>query len=87
MNILRELYNGNIEEISRRIHPKNDTRTDKELLTYNELKSKLTPELDELFERLMDLIVDRYGFALEDKYIQGFKTGVLIGIECSKLEL
>jgi len=87
MNILRELYNGNIEEISRRIHPKNDTRTDKELLTYNELKSKLTPELDELFERLMDLIVDRYGLALEDKYIQGFKTGVLIGIECSKLEL
>jgi len=87
MNILRELYNGNIEEISRRIHPKNDTRTDKELLTYNELKSKLTPELDELFERLMDLIVDRYGLALEDKYIQGFKTGVLIGIECSKIEL
>jgi len=87
MNILRELYNGNIEEISRRIHPKNDTRTDKELLTYNELKGKLTPELDELFERLMDLIVDRYGLALEDKYIQGFKTGVLIGIECSKLEL
>lgn len=87
MNILKELYNGNIDEISRRIHPKNDPATDKELQTYKELKEKLTPENQELFEKFIDLITERYGVALENKYIQGFKTGILIGVECSKIEL
>lgn len=62
-------------------------KTDKELLTYEELKEKLPEQLSELFEKFVDLISDRYGKEMEDKYIQGFKTGLLIGIESNKIDL
>lgn len=87
MNILKELYYGNIAEISRRTQPIPNPKTDKELLTYEELKEKLPEQLNELFEKFVDLISDRYGKEMEDKYIQGFKTGLLIGIESNKIDL
>ena len=39
------------------------------------------------FERLMIMIDDNYAYELKDKYIQGVKTGILIGVESSQIEL
>lgn len=58
----------------------------KKLKLYEELKSKLETNLKELFLKYSDLYGERMDKALEDKYIQGFKIGLLIGIECNKIK-
>lgn len=83
MNVLHELYNGNITEVHRSL-PKHKFK--EELKLYEELKSKLETNLKELFLKYSDLYGERMDKALEDKYIQGFKIGLLIGIECNKIK-
>ena len=87
MNILKELYYGKISEIDRRIMPIPDPKTNKELLAYEELKNKLSNEDFELFTKFFDLYQTRIDKELEEKYIQGFKTGLQIGVESSKIKL
>ncbi len=87
MNILKELYYGKISEIDRRMRPIPDPKTNKELLAYEELKNKLSNEDFELFTKFFDLYQTRIDKELEEKYIQGFKTGLQIGVESSKIKL
>ena len=84
MNILKQLYYGNIAEIHRKLPNKNK---DLELKLYEELKDKLKEEQLKLFIKYIDIYGKRMDKALEDKYIQGFKTGLLIGMETKKLNL
>ena len=87
MNILKELYYGNINELDRKTRPMPNPLTDKELLTYQKLKDTLSKEDFELFSQYIDLFQKRVDKDLEEKYIQGFKTGLQIGIESSKIKL
>ena len=87
MNILKELYYGNVNECSSPRKPKTNPKIDKEFIIYEKLLEQLTEEQKQLFEEFIALCDDRQCKDLEDKYIQGFKTGLLIAIESSKLEL
>lgn len=84
MSILRELYYGNIAEISRktRFDIKKYKKAEK---LYDQLKNNLSPENFKLLTEYLELYDERLDKFAEDKYINGFKTGLLIGVECSKI--
>lgn len=85
MNILKELYYGNIAEISRTVKF-NTKKLNKEEKLYNKLKENLSPEDLKLFKEYLVLYDERLDKFAEEKYINGFKTGLLIGVECGKLK-
>ncbi len=85
MNILKELYYGNIAEISRTVKF-NTKKLNKEEKLYNKLKENLSPEDLKLFKEYLELYDERLDKFAEEKYINGFKTGLLIGVECSKIK-
>ena len=47
----------------------------------NELMELLPEKENPKFEKLLVMIDDNYAYELKDKYIQGVKTGILIGVE------
>ena len=85
MNILKELYYGNIAEISRTVKF-NTKKLNKEEKLYNKLKENLSPEDLKLFKEYLELYDERLDKFAEEKYINGFKTGLLIGVKCGKLK-
>lgn len=84
MNILQEIYNGNVAEIQRKMNNKNH---EEEFKIYNQLKLQLNPEQNELLYKYIELLAERTENTYQNKYIQRLKTGLLIGIEASKIEL
>jgi len=86
MNILQELYYGNINESERITKPNIEPSKNKELIAYDTLKSKLNEEQDKLFENFLELTLETQSEDLEDKYIQGFKTGLRVAIEAFNLK-
>ena len=60
---------------------------DKEYKLYNKLYETLTQEQKELFDAFIDLYTLNQCEFAENKYIRGFKTGLLLGIECTNLKL
>lgn len=86
MEILKELYYGNISECDRKISP-TPKLPDKEYLTYERIKELLPNKDKQLIDLFIDLLCERYDQQLENTYIQGFKTGLNIAIECNNLKL
>lgn len=50
---------------------------------YDELKNKLTPELLSLHEKVVDIIHTDHCKETDFYFAQGFKLGLLIGLECA----
>lgn len=84
-SILHRLYLGEVNEMER-IGEK-PPADDEESRLYEELRKELTGEQFAKLNAFINLYGSRYDGLLEDKYIQGFKTGLLMGIEASKLDL
>lgn len=87
MNILKELYYGNIAEIQRKPKAISKTRVKKEFAVYDKIKAKLSPDDFALLEKFLELYDERKDAELQETYIQGFKTGIQIGFESNKLKL
>jgi len=87
MNIIEELYLGNIDEVSRIPNNEYTELSTEELKLYNELKDKLPNNLIDLFQKYTDIIYAKITNETKARYIQGFKTGLLIAIECMNIEL
>lgn len=86
MNILKELYNGNIAE-GMRSHRHMSKAKEKEGTLYEKIKEALPVKDSNLIDEFIDAMFEVYDEEFEDKYIQGLKTGLLIGIEVCNLEL
>lgn len=84
MKILDKLYYGKINEYYQNSIKVKDN--EKLLETYNKLKLQLNPEQNELFDKYIEMQDNIIEKAYKQKYINGFKTGLLIGIETSKRE-
>lgn len=84
--IIKEIYNGNINEIEF-ADAYNQQNYDKEYKLYNKFYGTLTQEQKELFAAFLDLYTLNQCEFTENKYIRGFKTGLLLGIECANLKL
>lgn len=81
MNILENLYYGNLCEYDRKIPPQIRPLQDKIANLYEEIKEKLSKEDFTLFEKFLDSYDDLQEKSIIDKYVRGFKTGLLIGLE------
>ena len=81
-SIIKELYYGNLREYDKEIKCKNLSKKENEI--YSKLIESLSLEQKQLFDEYIK-IQDNYStkFA-EEKYINGFKTGLLICIETNK---
>ena len=86
-SIIHELFCGNVDEVSRRIEITDKKKYEQECKLYDLLKESITKEqskqLDEFIECLLDRMID----VEENRYVQGFKVGLLLGVECCNLEL
>lgn len=82
MNIFEELYYGNISEVDRR---KTIIKNKKEELLYDKLKEKLGNE-DNMLDEFIEILFDNESLKLKDSYIQGVKTGILLGISAGDIE-
>lgn len=49
---------------------------------YDELKEKLSPELLNLHQKLVDALEGNWSSELDFYFVEGFKLGLQIGIEC-----
>ena len=86
INILEELYLGNINELNRKKVTKDDINKYGDSDAFDKLKNTLSIEQ----YNLLDDYLDKLGMANSDiiinNYIQGFKTGLLIGIESADIK-
>jgi len=87
MKILEELFYGNIDETARNMSENFKKNNKKEVELINEIMELLPEKEKPKFEKLLVMIDDNYAYELKDKYIQGVKTGILIGVESSQIEL
>ena len=87
MKILEELFYGNVDESTRKMGEYLKNKRKKEFELSNEIMDLLPEKERPKFEKLLVMIDDNYAYELKDKYIQGVKTGILIGVESSQIEL
>lgn len=82
-SILHELYIGNLDELYAILDKKlMGSAKDEENKTYDKLYATLTEEQKQLLDTFLDLLSGRYADIEEYRYIKGFKTGLLIAVEC-----
>ena len=87
MNIIDELFYGNISGIEGKTSSEYKNACQKEYKFYENIKSTLKEKDLELVEELLKLASERVSIIEKDLYIKGFKTGLLIGIESTKIDL
>ena len=85
MKVLDELFYGNISGADLKTSAKHKKACEKELEVYHKLKATLNEEQDNLLEELLNLNSDSGAICEKDFFIYGFKVGLHIGIESSKL--
>lgn len=49
---------------------------------YDELKEKMSPELFSLHRKLVDALEENWCEEVDFHFVEGFKLGILIGMEC-----
>ena len=87
MDILKELYYGKVSEVERGRKNINVETEKKEEELYDKIKSKLPEEDKNLMDEFLEVQSENYCEEIIERYIQGVKTGIMIGIEASDIEL
>ena len=85
MNIIEELFYGNISAADMKKSKKYKKACEKELEVYHKLKATLNDEQNQLLENLLNLNSDSVAISEKDFFAYGFKIGLHIGTESSKL--
>lgn len=85
-NIINELYCGNIDELEKDFGF-DCTADEKEDQLYETLKTQLSEEQFDILCEFIEAYATRYDRIIEHKYVRGFKTGLLIGMECANFKL
>ena len=85
-SIIKELYCGNIDELEKDFD-KSCSADDKEGKLFDKLKEMINKEQFGIFCEFIELYTTRFDNIIERKYVRGFKTGLLIGMECANFKL
>ena len=85
MNIIKELFYGNISATDMRKSKKYKKACKKELEVYHKLKATLNKEQDNLLEELLEANSNSAEICEKNFFAYGFKVGLQIGIESNKL--
>ena len=86
MNIIDEIFYGNISGADCKATNEYKKSCAKELKLYEKIKEKLNKEDMKLVEELLKLYGESASISERNIYKYGFKTGLLIGIECSQFD-
>lgn len=84
MNIIEELFYGNISVADMKKSKKYKKTCEKELEVYHKLKATLNKEQDKL-EELLEANSNSAEICEKNFFAYGFKVGLQIGIESNKL--
>ena len=76
------IFNGARGHIESMPRPKPHKNGETVCAAHDELKEKLNPELFALHEKLFDALESDYNDEIDFYFVEGFKLGLLIGIEC-----
>jgi len=87
INMIEKLYLGFINEVNRTKFTKNDINKYGRNDAYDKLKATLSQEQFILLDTYLEKIAMESSDIVKQSYIQGFKTGLLIGIETTNIEL
>ena len=87
IDILEELYNGNIQEVFRQPSKKYIQFNNEEKIAYDNLTKSFNQKQNELLEIFIEKKQNTEELLVKNAYKQGFKTGLLIGIECNNIKL
>jgi len=68
-------------EVTETRSPKRQKLIDESYKLHNELEEKLNSEEKEMLERLLDINADEHTLYAEDKFIRGYRLGVLMTME------
>lgn len=85
MNIIEELFYGNISAADMKKSKKYKKACEKELEVYHKLKATLNKEQDKLLEELLEANSNSAEICKKKFFTYGFKVGIQIGIESNKL--
>ncbi len=86
LSIIEKIYNGYINETENVSAGKENELSEKEFGLYLKLIESLSAEQAQMLNEFIDLLCLRTNVSIEQKYIRGFKTGLLLGIECSDMK-
>ena len=83
-DILKDLYNGNIDAVNQKLSNEYMKASKKEIELYKKLKEQLPNELCELLDEYIQINDNVTELLALERYKLGFKTGLQMGIECNK---
>ena len=86
MNTLEKLYYGEIRGIEIETSKEYRKASERELKIYEKIKETFNEKDLELFEDFLKHFQKSETILQKDLYVLGFKSGLLIGIECAKTE-
>ena len=82
-SVIRDIFKGFRGHIETMPKPEKDDANEKiSCDIYDELKEKLTSEQLKLHQKFVDSIDFSWSEEVDFYFVQGFKLGLLIGIEC-----
>lgn len=87
IDIIEEIYYGNVQEVFRKTSEAYKKASKIESAKYDKLAKTLNEEQLKLLNEYIEAIQDSNEIEVKDRYKQGFKTGLLIGIESRNIEL
>jgi len=86
MIIIKQIFNGNRgshDTMKMQGNKEYDKSLDKVCGTYEQLQEKLSPELFKIYKEYVEAVENCHCEKVDFYFIEGFKLGVLIGIECA----
>ena len=86
MNTLEKLYYGEIRGIEIETSKEYRKASERELKIYEKIKETFNENDLELFEDFLKHFQESESILQKDLFILGFKSGLLLGIECTKTE-
>lgn len=86
MDIIKELYYGKINQINTKKKPVTSQSQEKEEKLYDLIKNILSDNEKHYLDDFVDTLYENINNEILENYIQGFKTGLLLGIEASKVD-
>lgn len=87
MEVLKEIFSGNLSGVGLLTSNEYKKASNKLIEMFDEIIEKINEEDLELFEDLMRANDEFVSISEEEFYKYGFKTGVLLGIECNNIKL
>lgn len=80
---IKDIFNG-FKGYRETMNIPNESKKDLDVVcnTCDELKEKLSPELFNLHQKFVDALESGWAEEVDFYFAEGFKLGVLIGIEC-----